>query len=385
MSLTRRNSALLLLLLACVLSNSRGAFRGIHTPKFGTPLVTSNKIIFTWPDAQHPKLITIDRETGEKRWEISVTNKDVQLWSVTNNPIVSIGPDLFTLTIATGALQHRANVGFEIQELREIAPELLLIERRAEDIRTNGLAAIRTTNWTRAWLRTNIFQLIDADTKRVLVRFGEPDYSIEFWLHSFPVKNMRVGLLDAEDGHIIWQQSPRDPSAEENAILAGEYVIAGGVNRTACLSARDGSIINAIPPFSRNTSPIFWRDGRFFTTMATHAVATLDVPSLSCKTLFRHEPAIVGAEYRCFADDVFLIRGDYGTWAFDAHSGHKLWPAQTPRVMLPDAGWAWNGIHENTIYVSKASDAEQKTSIRALDLKTGRSRELFSAPLPSDR
>ncbi len=201
------------------------------------------------------------------------------------------------------------------------------------------------------------------------------------------MKNICLGLLNTKDGAIIWQLPPSDDlTDQESAVLAGEYVVAGGVKRFACLSALDGSVITSVPPFSRNTYPTLWRDGDLFTNMSTDAVARLDVPSLTCKTLFRHEPAVVGvAEYRCFAGDFFLIRGDYGTCALDRQTGRTLWPTQTPRVLLPDAGWAWNGIYENTIYLSKSVAAEKKTSIHALNLKTGRSRELFSAPLPTER
>src|SRR4051812_43665771 len=161
-----------LLLLTAVPSNSLAQPRGRHTPKFGTPLVTSNQIIFTWPDGQQPKLISIDRDKGEKRWEISVTNKNAQLWSVTQFPILSIGSALFEVNVATGGLQHLMTIDFDIEDLREISPELLLVKRRSADIRTNGLMAIRLTNWSRAWTRTNFYQLLDADAKRVLIRFG---------------------------------------------------------------------------------------------------------------------------------------------------------------------------------------------------------------------
>lgn len=372
-----------LFLLATLIFSDSHAQRGYHTPKFGTPLVLSNQIIFTWPDAQRPKLISIHRETAAKRWEVPVSDNDIQLWPASQNPIVTIRSTAFTLNTDTGTLQRQTDFGFEIKELRQIHPDLLLIERRSADIRTNGLLALRTTtNWTRAWLRTNVAQLIDADAKRVLVRFGEPDYSGRWQSHGWPMQNVSLGLLNAEDGAIVWRLPPGNERDQENAILAGEYVVVGSIKRFACLSARDGSVVTTLPPFSRDTNPTFWRDEDLFTDMATDVVAKLDIPSLSCKTLFRHEARVAGADYRCFVDDVFLIRGDYGTQAFDRRTGRKLWPAQTPRVLLPDAGWAWNGIYQNTIYLSKANAAEKKTSIHAVDLKTGRSRELFSAPLP---
>src|SRR5678816_1200001 len=78
----------LLFLLTSFSPNPRAQSRGHHTPKFGTPLVSPN-------------------------------------------PIISIGSNLFEVSVATGTLQHRMDLAFDIAQLREISPELLLVNRRS--------------------------------------------------------------------------------------------------------------------------------------------------------------------------------------------------------------------------------------------------------------
>src|SRR5262245_57659470 len=189
------------------LSSSRGASIFRHTPKFGTPLVTSNQLTFTFPDARKPTIVSINRDTGKKIWELAVTNKDVQLWRTSASPIVSIDTNLFELNVSAPSLQHRFQTQFEIQHLHEVSPSLFLLQQLSTDIRTNLSIAVRRTDWMCLWTRTNIYQILDSDSERVLVQFAEPDFSGQrFVSHGWPMKNMAIALLNAHDGAVIWQR-----------------------------------------------------------------------------------------------------------------------------------------------------------------------------------
>jgi hypothetical protein len=376
----------LFLALLFILGTSVSQARPRITPKFGTPLVTSNQLIFAYPDARKPAIIGIDRGSGAKLWELPVTNKDVQLWHTTSNPIVSIDTKLFELNLSDHSLQLRFTTDFQIETLREISAELFLLQQRAADIRTNKAIVINRNDWTQLWSRTNLYQCLDSDSDRILVQFAEPDFSgRNFVSHGWPMKNMAIALLNSQNGQAIWQRPSSNNFIGESAVLSDKYVVIISSGQLACASARDGSVLSQTNTLRADTFANVWHDSAgLFSNLSVNLVASLDLPSLTSKILFRHDEPGVGARHRQFAGDIYLLKGMYGTCAYDTHTGRRLWPVTTPRVLLPDAELAWEGVHNNILYFSRATRANDETAIYSLDIKTGQSRKLFSAPLPRE-
>lgn len=140
--LIAKAASLCLMLLA-----SHGTSIIIPAPKFGAPHVTSNQLIFTYPDARKPQLISIHRETGRELWKTSVTNADVQLWPTSQKLLVSIENGIFELSTSAGRLDHRLNLGFPVERVVEISPDLLLVKRHWHGGLTNVLLGVRATDW----------------------------------------------------------------------------------------------------------------------------------------------------------------------------------------------------------------------------------------------
>jgi outer membrane protein assembly factor BamB len=363
-------------------------------PKFGVPVVTSNQVIFTYPDARKAQLISIHRETGREHWKTFVTNPDVQLWPTSRKLLVSIEHGIFELSTSTGRLEHRVNVGFPIERIIEVSPDLLLVKRDWRDGLSNVMLAVRVSDWTTAWTRTNVYQLLDTDRERVLVEFGEPDLrrsSYDAPIDLLPQKNMSIALLEAQDGRIVWRTPASTSFTPQTAVLADTYVLLSALGRFACLSARDGTLLNRVYACPADRQAAIWRDGvGVFTDFSSNLVATLDLPGLSNKIILRHEQSTVDwdwHDYRAFDGDMYLLRGSFsGSLGFDARTGKKVWPAnESDRLSVnrpTDAHWAWTGVHNGMIYVSRAHLSTKETSIYAVDVRTGRERKLYTAPIP---
>ena len=364
-----------------------------QTPKFGAPLVLSNQLIFTWPDSAKPKIISIDRRTGAKIWESSVPLRSVQVWPTSKQPILTTLSNVFELNATNGQLHHRFSAPFDIESAREVSPNLLLLKSRSEDQRTNILSAVNTDTWRAAWTHTNVYQLLDTNPQRILVQFGEPDLSWRDTHYASKLlgpqfRNLALGLLSAEDGRVLWRIPASATLISQTALIADNYIVISAMGGIACISSQNGATLKRVRSGPLNTYAHIWREGAgIFTTVSTNAIATLDLPSLSTNALINKLDLPMGPyEHLGFSGDIFLTRGFFGTAASDARTGRRLWPAALAAKFVDlsntDAHWAWQGVHDGFIYISRSDSSKRKTFIEAVDIKTGVARLLYSSPQP---
>jgi outer membrane protein assembly factor BamB len=366
-----------------------------EAPKFSAPLVLSNQLIFTWPDATKPKLISINRQTGSKLWEKPLSHPGATLWPAPIDPLLAIQTNLFKLNAAHGELIPHFKTPLPIEEIRQPSSDLLLVKCQSENQLTNVLLEVRLPDWRVAWSHTNVYQLLHANSEHVLVEFGESDLSmlLSFSSLSYPTlphKNLAVALLAAQDGRVLWRCPISATVISQTAVLAEPYVVLSAMGRLICLSARDGSILKRGQFYPQNAIAHLWREGAgIFSDLGTNLVATVDLPMLSTNIILKNLefPPVGVSEFVGFIDDVLITRGFHGTTAFDARTGRKLWPDSYPQPRfsppITDAPWSWEGVHNGFIYISRADSTQHKTFIESVELKTGAKRELYSSPQPN--
>jgi len=359
-------------------------------PKFGTPIVFSNALVFSAPVEGATLIIGIDRQSGSKLWQMSVTNAGASVLTGLSEPILFSGGRLSTVSLNTGAITFRVDteVTNAIVKSAVISSNRLLLHL---EWGTDQLLMFDGA-WSKRWHLQKVYRLLNHTATYALVEFADREevsgYSFGFTTNTLSLpKNRRIGLVDIESGVVKWSLPVNE---SRNGVILGEYVVLAGSGRIASLRVSDGSVDSRIEVATDNSqAPIWTMQGSVYRGVSSNLLVQVSVPRLEQKVIakLKEPPWLLFYGGQTQVDSVFISHAFQRPVAYDLTTAQRLWPATLPTLRLgySDHFADWAGVHDGFIYTSEARTVSARMFIKEIEVKTGKERELFSMPMANNR
>jgi len=333
----------------------------IHPPQFGTPILVSNRLIFTAPARQWwvaHRIICISSDSGRKEWEITDPS-NVQLWFVLSGRfILTVGANVYDCDVNSGKLTLLYNTGYEDCYLNKPQDDSLLVHGS----RTNRdfLALVDSVNWQKKWETPRLVGTV-ADGREVLLCFEATRK---------PVNGGGYGLVDSHwcgvskvDGHVLW----RCQEYSRGAAVSNYFLVFNYDDGAICLNQNDGSVA------ARNRA------------LRSRMLGTIesDNGGLLMETLYINFTNLETVPYRLTVPDLDLKRIPMNEWYsatyFPLKGGYAAFADRTN--CFSKAQYA-NSHADGFVYFSKMEDDGAHTTVNRLRLETGEREKLYEEEIP---
>jgi hypothetical protein len=369
-----RSFGFLVMVLPVLLAATASA-TSYYFPKFGTPILVGDRLIFAGPGWESQRLICINAGTGEKQWEISnPANKPHPACAVDGRLILTVGGYVESLNPTNGERKVVLKTGLDRCHIREGTSKRLYVsgDRGATPV----ITAVDPTTWKTLWERPGVSRVL-AEGSGVLL--CEWETRKPMGSGAFQLLGDGFAGISKSSGKELWRLKGPSASWIHGVAVSNYFVLSLG-DSIACVRQGDGSICKKIkvseygPGVSLVENAgraVVWSQGGARMNF-TGRVYALSVPEMTESELFKTDFFPTSHEILNDAAVGWSI-GRIDT--YDMVSGKKLWGG---------GQWNWHGATNGCIYFSQRDPDAKHTSINRIDIRTGALHQLYSEELPPE-
>jgi outer membrane protein assembly factor BamB len=366
-----------LLCLLTIFSSTIGTATSIYFPKFGTPIIAGDRIVFSGPGMQPRRLICIEAQGGKKLWDITSGTNTLHPWFVQGEELlVTSSGDVHRCELKSGKLSRLYKTGYQRSRLLKQKPGFVLVDGERADV--NYLSLVDSSRWQPVWETPRLLNvsaegtdvlLCDAGTRK---RVGGGGYTLI---------DRELAAVSRKDGKILWhRQMPQNVWGSKAVAISNFFVVALG-GTLHCFKEADGEVLNTLKVNDSDIiSPtLALRDGRALVwaqkgrdVFSGHVVFSLNVPEFVKTELTETDwYSATSVVYEDIVIGVTIGRVD----AVHIPTGKKLWQG---------GQWNWDGILNGYIYFSDMERDGEHTSINRIQVKTGQREKIYEELLPEE-
>ncbi len=358
-----------------VLLAARTSATSYYFPKFGTPILVNESLIFAGPGWESQRLVCINAESGQKLWEISDPTKKLHpTCAFGGELIMTVDGDIEGLSPTNGERRLLLRTGFDRCFIREGSNTRLYVsgDRGATPV----ITAIDPTTWKTVWERPGLSRVL-AEGESVLL--CEWETKKPMGKGAYQLLGDGFAGVSMASGKELWRLNV--PSASWiHGVAASNYFVLSLGDSVASVRQRDGAIVKktkvsdlgpGVSLAEKAGRVIVWSQagGRMDFTGRVYALA---VPDLTESELFKTDFFPTSHE---IVNDAAIGWSIGRIDTYDMLSGKKLWGG---------GQWNWHGTANGCIYFSQRDPDGKHTSIDRIDIRTGARRTLYTEELPEE-
>jgi outer membrane protein assembly factor BamB len=342
-------------------------------PKFGTPLVTPDKIIFSEADGH--RILCISRNTGEDLWDIKDTDAALNPCFILENKLIfTKNADIYACELVSGQSDALYQTGYDSCGLGQNSNHTVFIRGEKDDVDYFSLVDLEQKN--ELWKSPNITSVLTKDNGIALCKYAEREYKDDGYTYI----NSKLVAISVSTGQVLWTYPLPNGGWLVDAVSVNDTFIVGESGMIHCVNQQSGSIINSYKMSDESSHPtslvgnknrvIVWtREGN--DVFSGHVIYSLSVPSLDEIDFF--EPDWYSSTTFVY-DDIIIGGTLYRTEAYNLNSGEKVWSG---------GQWRWNGEFDGFLFFSRSDHDGKHTCIEKINIKTGERTEIYRALLPN--
>jgi outer membrane protein assembly factor BamB len=349
----------------------------IYYPKFGTPILAGDRIVFSGPGMQPRRLICVEAQSGKKLWDITSGTNTLHPWFVQGEDLlVTVSGDVHRCELKSGKLSPLYKTGYQRSGLLKQKPGFVLVDGERADV--DYLSLVDSSKWQPVWETPRLLN-VSAEGTDVLLCDAGTRKRVEG--SGYTLIDRELTAVSRKDGKVLWRRPmPQNVWGSKAVAISNYFVVALG-GTLHCFKEADGQIAKTLKVNDSDIiSPtLALRDGLVLVwtqkgrdVFSGHVVFSLSVPDFVKTELTEtdwysamsivHEDIVIG---------VTIGRVD----AVHIPTGKKLWQG---------GQWNWNGILNGYIYFSDMERDGEHTSINRIQVKTGERQKIYEEVLPGE-
>jgi hypothetical protein len=345
-----------------------------RSPKFGTPVVTKDHILFAGPGSRPHRLICIPRAGGDKVWEIQDSAEALNpFFEMDDQVIITKGTKIFSCSLKDGSTNLLFDTCFKYCWL---APgDSPFVKVRGIKGSREALALVNLREKSQIWEITNLDHVVAESTNFILFRLSDVTNNA----------GRRLTAISKTTGEVQshypvpYPTTPGPSSGVFTGATSGDYFVVDFGYTVHCIEQKSGKTVQEhkmegfrfpfAPPVARGDSVVVWdHEGANF--LSGNVLYSLNVPNLE-----RLEIAIMDGNpmpFEIFGD--FLV-GKTFPLAHDLKAKRRIWFG---------GDWNCSGVHDGFIYFSVMDEDGKNTSINKIEVGTGKKTLLYREALPAE-
>jgi hypothetical protein len=369
---TKRIVSALTVLMVAILTAHGTSY---YFPKFGTPIVAEEHLVFSGPGWEPHRIICISRETAKKTWQIEDEEALLQPWFVmAGDVVITKGADIYSCNVKSGKIEPLYSTGYERCGLSAHDLPLVLIGGEKENVDLLSLVDLRRAK--KRWEVQNLRHIVAQGNGVLLCQYSERKVNAS---GSYSLINQKLIAISELDGRALWTYSQPRECRGVQGVAIGDYFVIGLAGTLHCLNQKTGAAVKTHKihdgPYAsvslavRDDSLLAWtQEGHDL--FSGHVVFSVSVPDLVQSELTKTDwYSAVSYTY----GDIVIGRTVGRIDTYNVKTGEKLWQG---------GQWNWEGVHDGWIYFSTMETNRTHASVNRIEVTTGRREKLYEEHLP---
>jgi len=361
-------------------------------PKFGKPIVSESSILFTEPARASPRMISkdwksgvhriisVDRKTGAKKWEITDPDNNLGVCLSPekvggNRYVIMKGNDLFFCDPDDGKTTLAYQTGLEQCSITAHRGASVLVKGRKDDV--YRLQRVDLQSGKKLWEVRDVETLLSQGGGLILCQRSE--HRVDPKTKDYRVFNRRLTAIREEDGRIQWEHPQAQSVDMETGLYVENHFITLSSPTIFCYDHESGNLLK-----SRNLVGKGWgsvsvcQQGKEFLAWVSEnsdsggAVYAISVPDLEERRLLTADwyAALIHV-----AGDVLIGETIGRTDVYHLGTRKKIWVGGQR---------LWEGVHDGYIYYSAMDHDGIHTVLIRIHAETGERKLLYRELLPAE-
>jgi len=356
-----------------------------YIPHFGVPIVTESSIVFDAPGMVTHRIISLDRNSGEKNWELFDPNNYISVLlgpcdSFDNRFVIIKGTDFFFCDPSNGStvLAYRTNL--EYPSIKAYRGPLVFVNGLRGHVKY--LQLVNLKEGIKIWEVPEVGYTPSTGNGLALCLRAKRKVSIMD--RSYQLVNPRLTAISIENGSIKWEYELPDNIVLSRSFHVGEYFVVENDDVIYCFEQDTGKLIETVKlrgdndgsvSLSKRNGKIFARIQHGNTYLDGVTVYELSVPTLERRVVtgIDREAAISHIEIE---EDIIITQPLWQTEARNLKTNKVIWKLAT---------WYWSGVHDGYIYY-RARDRDDKDNLilGKIHVATGERKVLYREVPPKE-
>jgi len=369
-----------IVLAACGIISASGT--SYYFPKFGRPIVSDSSIVFTEPGWTPHRVISIDRVSGEKNWEISDSKAVLEVWIAPNDDngnryVITKGNDVFFCDPADGSTTPAYQAELERCSVSEYRDSLVFVGGAKNDVDWLQLVDLKTGK--KIWEVPEVQYVSSSEGGMIICQRSTRKVTKEDG--SYQRVNRRLTALSDGDGKILWEHQCPKLYSYASSMHVGSHLLVEDAGTLHCYEQESGELLKSVNVEEDGYRTVsLCRDGERIVAWVRGAdvfsegtVYEISVPKLTKRRLI--DTDWYAATSRIVGDVVVgqtVGRMD----AYNLKTGEKVWRGRQ---------WNWQGVHEGCMFYSVMSKDGKHADLKRIRVETGERKLLYREVLPKKK
>ena len=224
-----------------------------YFPKFGTPVVSDSSIVFTEPGWETHRIISVDRESGAKKWEIKDPANILKVCiapseSFENRYVITKGSEVFFCDPADGKTTLAYKVGLERCSVAAHRGSLVFIGGEKDDV--DWLQLIDLKSGKKIWEVREVERI--SSTGDGLVICQRSKRKVNAKEKSYQRNGFRLTAIDDKDGSVKWEHGLADVQDYVSSFHVGPHLIVQYLRTVYCFDSATGRQLKTVGLYGKD-------------------------------------------------------------------------------------------------------------------------------------